>query len=132
MRRTLASQQFYSAMKKTILLVLIFVTGFLQSHTQLLSANKTGFDLSAATIYVDDTDFSLVKKAAALLQKDIEAVCEKKIAITNNITAVKGNIIVVGSIEKSALVKQLQQEGKINTAAIKKKMGSISNSNHGK
>lgn len=121
MRRTLASQQFYSAMKKTILLVLIFVTGFLQSHTQLLSANKTGFDLSAATIYVDDTDFSLVKKAAALLQKDIEAVCEKKIAITNNITAVKGNIIVVGSIEKSALVKQLQQEGKINTAAIKKK-----------
>ena len=62
----------------------------------------------------------LVKRSAQFLQQDIEAVTGKKLSIVNTITAVK-NIIVVGSIQNSSLVKQLVQQKKINPASLKNK-----------
>ena len=64
-----------------ILPAICFVTSFLQSHGQIISSTPTAFDLTAASIIVDENDFILIKKAANLLQQDIEAVTGKRIPI---------------------------------------------------
>ena len=108
-------------MKKTILLAVLFCTGFIQSHAQLVAAIQTNFDITTAAIYVDDNDFALVKKAAALLQQDIETVSGKKPVLTNDLNAVKGKIIIIGSAEKSNAVQQLVKQKKLNIARLNNK-----------
>ena len=79
-------------------------------NTQLVSEVKTetSFLLSNSVIYVDDADDALVKKSAELLQYDIEMVTGKKPVLVNNISATTtGNIIVIGTIKKSSLIKSL-------------------------
>lgn len=104
-------------MKKTILFAMLFAAGFLQSHAQLVSAYKTGFDLSAATIYVDGNDFPLVIKSAQLLQQDIELVTGKKIPLVYQFDRPYKNLIVIGSISQSSLLKELLQKKIITKAA---------------
>ncbi|MCB9056164.1 MAG: glycosyl hydrolase 115 family protein [Chitinophagales bacterium] len=53
--------------------------------------------------------------AAGLLQKDIEAVTGKKIPLLNSIENVKGNVIIIGTISHSDLLKQLNKKKKIVT-----------------
>ena len=111
-------------MLKKILLVWIISVGFIESRGQIISETKqaNSFPLSNAIIYVDDTDHALVKKAAELLQQDIEMVIGKKPILINNISAAKAeSIIVIGSIENSSLIKKLITEKKINSTAIKGK-----------
>jgi Glycosyl hydrolase family 115/Gylcosyl hydrolase family 115 C-terminal domain len=98
-------------MKKIILLAVFYCTGFLQSHAQILSAKKTNFNLSTATIVIDENDFPLIKKSAELLQQDIEAVTGKKISIVNKLSGT--NNIIIGSIEKSIMIKQFVVAKKI-------------------
>ncbi|MEY2916310.1 MAG: hypothetical protein RIS73_24, partial [Bacteroidota bacterium] len=76
--------------------------------------------INDASIYVDVNDLALVKKSAKFLQQDIEAVTGKKFSIVNAIPSAK-NIIIIGSIENSSLIKQLVQQKKINIATFKNK-----------
>ena len=78
------------------------------------------FSLANAVIYVDAADIGLVKKSASFLQQDIEAVTGTKLALVNALPSAK-NIIIIGSIEKSALIDQLVLQKKINITAIKNK-----------
>src|SRR5688572_22028684 len=96
------------SMLKTISLALIFSVTFLfESQAQIICAVKTSFDLSEATIVVDQKDFDLVKKAALLLQQDIEAVTGKKIPIQYAATPATQNSIIIGTITKAAFIKTL-------------------------
>ena len=108
---------------KKIFVYIFFSCILVTGHTQLVSEIKTAasFPLSDAVIYVDDADDALVKKSAALLQNDIEMVTGKKPVLVNNIAkASSGNIIVIGTIEKSSLIKKVITEKKI-TNSIKNK-----------
>src|SRR5688572_9741236 len=110
-------------MFKKIIGVLMFYMGFLESPGQLVTDTKqpNSFPLSNAVIYVDVNDFALVKKSAELLQQDIKLVTGKKPAIINKmIPGSQGNIIIVGSIERSSVVKDLITRKKIG-ASIKGK-----------
>ncbi len=73
---------------------------------QIISENKlpNSFSIKEAVIYVDANDFALVKKSAELLQADIEMVTGKKISITNSISSLAKNVIVIGSAERSSLI----------------------------
>lgn len=62
----------------------------------------------AATIVVDKNDVALVQKAAAFLQQDIGRVSGIIPQLVNDIPASAKNIIIVGSLAQSAIVKQLQ------------------------
>jgi hypothetical protein len=108
-------------MKKTFLLVILFAMGFLKSHAQLVSAVKTNFDITAAAIYVDSNDDALVKKSAQLLQQDVEMVTGKKLLIITAFDKPYKNLIIIGSITKSALVKELVQKKLLTTAALQNK-----------
>ncbi|MEO8406664.1 MAG: glycosyl hydrolase 115 family protein, partial [Chitinophagaceae bacterium] len=111
-------------MNKIILLLafsLFSVTSFSQTFiTEQKPA--TGFTIAdasqTATIYVDDNDYFLVKKAASLLQQDIEAVTGKKPGLVNSVPSSAKNLIIIGSTDKSSLIKQLISSKKLNTSSI--------------
>ena len=103
-------------MKRIILLILFYFIAFI-SKAQLISETKqpNAFSLTGAVIYVDEADHALVKKSAELMQNDIEMVTGKKPVLVNNISAsTSGSIIVIGSIERSSLIKRLIAEKKIS------------------
>ncbi|MEJ0102677.1 MAG: glycosyl hydrolase 115 family protein [Bacteroidota bacterium] len=72
-------------------------------------------------IYTDAGDFALIQKSGLLLQQDIERVTDKKPELLNSLPAAAKNIIIIGSIEKSSLIRQLIQGNKINVDKIKNK-----------
>ncbi len=82
------------------------------AQAQVLSESKTGFDLAEAAIYVDKDDYTVVKKSAELLSQDIEKVTGRKVPVVHS--PVKGKLIVVGSSEKSAMIKDLVANGQIS------------------
>lgn len=101
--------------KKTILTLLVFFGLIVVSQAQILSESKTAFDLSQATIYVDKNDFTVVKKSAELLSQDIEKVTGRKVPVVNSLLT--GNMIIIGSVEKSAEIKKLIKSKEINVSS---------------
>jgi hypothetical protein len=77
--------------------------------------------LSGIAIYTDKMDDALVQVAAGLLQKDIEAVTGIKPDLVHSLDKLYTNILVVGSIVKSSLIKKLISEKKISVNTIKGK-----------
>ncbi|MFM2326117.1 MAG: hypothetical protein RIR31_319 [Bacteroidota bacterium] len=111
-------------MKKLRLQILLFIIPLcitVQAQQIIFDTQlANSFSINDATIYVDVNDLALVKKSAQFLQQDIEAVTGKKLQLTNTIPSAK-NIIIIGSIKNSSLIKQLVQQKKINIASFKNK-----------
>ncbi|HEX7845140.1 MAG TPA: glycosyl hydrolase 115 family protein [Chitinophagaceae bacterium] len=110
-------------MKRAFLISIL--TSFVTANAvfaQFVSSSKAAgsFSLADAKIYVDPGDHAVVLIAASLLQKDIEAVTGKKPLLVNS-PSVSGCLIIIGSLDKSTVIKQLSQQKKINTAGIKGK-----------
>jgi len=80
--------------------------------------SPTSFSLKGTVIYVDEYDFPVVKKSAALLQSDIEMVTGSKPAIINKIDKHYPNIIAIGSLFNSAFIKELIAQGKLSTKNV--------------
>lgn len=71
-------------------------------------------------VYVDKNDDWLVIKAATLLQADIEKVTGKKPDIVHDLPSASA-VIIIGSIERSAVIQQLAASRKIDISKIKGK-----------
>ncbi|HMH24678.1 MAG TPA: glycosyl hydrolase 115 family protein, partial [Puia sp.] len=77
---------------------------------------------SATTaIYVEETDHWLVQKAAALLQEDIRKVTGRQPEIVHVLPASALNLIIIGSLDSSALIARLAGERRINGTDLKGK-----------
>ncbi|MFD1255957.1 glycosyl hydrolase 115 family protein [Mucilaginibacter terrae] len=68
-----------------------------------------------ATIVYDTKDDSLVRIAATLLAQDVERVTGKKPLLAAKIPA-SGNLILMGTIGKSALIRQLVKSGRLDSS----------------
>src|SRR5258708_2443688 len=101
-------------MKKKIICSLIcFFIFFQLVFSQNFISEKKGpnrFLLTSAnqpvSIFVDSTDDWLVRKAATLLQTDLETVTGKKLGEFSPTTAPTKTAIIIGSLQ-SALIKEL-------------------------
>jgi hypothetical protein len=80
---------------------------------------------TAATIYVDSYDYPGVARAVGDLAADIQRVTGQESKITHDDQSLAKNTIIVGTLEKSALIKRLVQDGKIDPAAINGKWESF-------
>ena len=105
-------------MNKLLLFIFFSFISFVNGIAQLISDTKqaNSFSLSDAVIYVDDADYALVKKSAELLQVDIEMVTGKKLVIVNAISPSPNPIIIVGSYERSSVIKDLIASKKIGNS----------------
>jgi hypothetical protein len=79
------------------------------------------FDLADAVICVDSSDHKLVRLAAEFLQSDIEKVTGKKRGILNRLDKPYKTVIMIGSIDRSLLIKDLVKEKKVNLTSITNK-----------
>jgi hypothetical protein len=110
-------------MLKAVITIFSCCLLFKSTAQSLVTAKQTpgSFSLDNALIYVDENDFPVVKKSAALLQQDIEMVTGKKPALINKIPGSGGNIIIIGSLDRSAAIRELTRQHKINAPGIKNK-----------
>jgi len=75
----------------------------------------------ATALYVDKADHAVVQKTALMLQNDIEMVTGKKPAIIHTLPAGAENLVIIGSLDASPLMKKLTDEKKIDTARLQGK-----------
>src|ERR1044072_6981172 len=114
-------------MKKTLLILLAwFLTRPLLTQETILTKNEPGafpivIDKKTTPIYVDAADHWLVQKAAALLQTDLQKVTGKKPIVSHNLPQKTKNIIIIGSLDKSPIIRQLIQTNKLLADSIKDK-----------
>ncbi|NCI45740.1 glycosyl hydrolase 115 family protein [Sediminibacterium soli] len=112
-------------LKKWIPVLLLLPAGLLAYGQQdpFISSVKNANNISftGAVIVVDDKDDWLVNKAAALLQTDIEAVTGSRPVIKTELAGAGKTVIVIGTINGSAAIRQLTASGKFNTAGIRGK-----------
>lgn len=107
------------------LLLICFGSAF--SQTTFVSLKKVAGALTLADaqeeslIYVADSDYHVVKKAASLLQGDIKAVTGKSPKLVYTLPLAAKNLIIIGTIEKSSFIRLLAKEKKINYDKIKQK-----------
>jgi glycerophosphoryl diester phosphodiesterase len=74
---------------------------------------------AAAAICVDDSDYSLVKRAAAFLQQDIQLVTNKKPAMMSSLSSPANNIIIIGSVDRSGMIRQLIKNGQFDAEGLR-------------
>ncbi len=97
-----------------------------QLHAQTVSDKRspTSFAIVSCTeampIVVDEQDYWLVQKAASFLQTDIESVTGKQPKILYK-AGISKNIILIGSIDQSPLIKQLIQNKKLTVDSLRGK-----------
>lgn len=113
-------------MKKKIFLLAAMAMTLVAAQAQHLISNQpaagyftiTGKDGSTA-IYVDPTSPAVVKKAAQLLQEDIERVTSKKPALLTALPAAANNLIIIGTAGQSAIIDKLITAKKIQAGGLK-------------
>lgn len=109
-------------MKMPVLLVCMLATLVAAAQSIVSEKKLPGyFDLVDATIYVDTADHKLVQLSAGFLQEDMEKVTGKKPRIIHQLDKPYKTLIVIGSIDRSTLIKKLQQEKKISFTTIANK-----------
>ncbi|WP_089260195.1 glycosyl hydrolase 115 family protein [Maribacter sedimenticola] len=76
---------------------------------------------SPTTIYMENTDFPVVKKSVNLFAEDVHKVTNQRPSIINNIKDIKkfkGNIILVGTLGQNKWIDELVQSHKLNVSTI--------------
>ena len=72
----------------------------------------------AAAIYVSPDDYAGVIRAVIDLQADIRKVTNTTAALTNDERRLRGDIVIIGTIGKSAMIDRLIRERKIDVTTI--------------
>ncbi len=71
-----------------------------------------------ATLYYDDSDFTVVKTAAKLFAGDVKRVTGKDLACTDKEDGLKGYCLIVGTLGHNALIDRLAEKGKLDTDSL--------------
>ncbi len=111
--------------KQAVFLLLMLLLPLTKVHAQdfITTKNEKGaFPVvsasQTATICVADSDYFLAGKAADFLQHDIQMVTGKKPAIIHKLPASGENVIIIGSVDKSPLIKQLAKDKKLSVSRL--------------
>ncbi len=111
-------------MKRKFLTTIAMLTCLFIKAQHFIIEKNTGADFPIATaakatsIYVDPADEKLVHRTAALLQKDIEMITGKKPAIINSLSSSEKQVIIIGSLSGSAIIRHLAAQKKIDISKI--------------
>lgn len=80
----------------------------------------------SAAIYADSADHWLVNKAALLLQDDIQRITGQRLPVLNSLPKIAiQHLIIIGSLDKSPLVRQLAKANRIPANRIEGKWESF-------
>ena len=120
-------RRFQALLAGTFLLLAFSSNGFAIGQTSYVDtvARPGSFAVAqaktAATIYVDSSDWPGVVRAAGDLQADIERVTGLKPRIANAADGLGPSVIIIGTVGRSPIIDRLIQAKKIDVTAIKGK-----------
>ncbi len=75
-------------------------------------------DSIQSSVYIDTSDYATVKIAAGLLAEDIRMITGIKPEVTSDINLLPEYIIIIGTVEKCDLIRQLSESKKIDFREI--------------
>jgi len=111
--------------KKLIFTVLFSLIIFSAKSNLPLTINFSpteGFPLSVentnTVVFCDSSELEVVKIAATLFCSDVEMVTGRKPRLIHNLDSLTENVVIIGSIDKSQLIKQLVIAGKLNADSL--------------
>lgn len=120
-------------MRILFLLVVLSVTSALQSQVVIKEnaiQSKYAFPLvtskAKAVVVYDTDDYLVVRKTAELFVSDVESVTGQQLRLTDKLKGDK-EIIIVGTVEKNRLIRQLAEKGKLDISSLEG-AGTISDS----
>lgn len=101
----------------------IIIIPFLLLFLNLSVQAKGDFDIvknkKVATIIYDASDYKTIEIVANLLADDIEMISGVRPNLSTNMQEkVRGNAILIGSIDKSDFIKELKKQNKINISNV--------------
>ncbi|WP_111307308.1 glycosyl hydrolase 115 family protein [Confluentibacter sediminis] len=106
--------------------ILLLFSNLLHSQIQVSNhvKNKKQYfsivdGVSTAKILYDASDYKLIEKSVIFLASDIEKVTGKKPEILSSSNQATGNLIIIGTIGKSAIIDKLIASKKLNVDAIR-------------
>jgi len=120
--------------QKTTLLIILMLTSFIVTPASaqstafpesIITINPTVIDFQLVTkqnhaiILIDDQDYPTVKLCANLFRDDVERVTGYKPSLITNQTKAIPYCVIIGSIERSGLIKKLITSGKIDVTGVK-------------
>lgn len=111
---------FLTALSASLLLTLAQGQEMLSDHP---NANSIAIAGPAATtiICTDSNDYALIGVSANMLQHDLTEVTGSNIVIRHSIASPADNLVIIGTLERSALIKDLVKRKKISAGKISNK-----------
>ena len=113
-------------MREKLFLVCLAFLSFIQLSAQgIVISEKNGpavFPIvsvkGATAIYVDKNDHWLMHRAAELLRQDLEMLTGQKATIISTMPQSSDHLIIIGSLDSSAIIQQLAAEKKIQAGGL--------------
>ncbi|MHC4743171.1 MAG: glycosyl hydrolase 115 family protein, partial [Planctomycetota bacterium] len=101
----------------------VFARGVQEFVTTSCSAGdvKLVWEDLVADVYVSRAETSAVRNAARLFVEDVERVSGRKPAVKNSPTGLTAHAVIVGTLERSAVIKDLVAGGKIDVSDVEGK-----------
>lgn len=72
-----------------------------------------------ACLYIDKSDFEVVRKAANLFSNDVRLVTGKKIQVKNSNEKLSANSVIVGTLGRNKLIDDLVANNKLDVTSLK-------------
>jgi hypothetical protein len=120
--------------KKLTLLIIIIPVFFIIAPASaqstafpesIITGNPSAIDFQIvasrnhASILIDDQDWPVVKLCAGLFRDDVERVTGYKPSLVTSQAEAGSSCIIIGSIERSRIIKKLIASGKIDVSGVK-------------
>lgn len=113
-------------MMKRLLLGLLFFPNLLFSQVVVyknIKSDKSNFPVvtekTVASVCFDTSDFSSVKTTARLFSEDVERVTGKKPELVSSKSKLKEYAVIIGTVEKNQLIKELVKSKKLNIDSVR-------------
>jgi len=116
-------------MKKSLILMFLLLPGnlFARGVQEFVTISYSAGDVKlvwedlVADVYVSQAESSAVRNAATLFTEDVERVTGRKPFLSNSLTGLSSHAVIVGTLGKSQVIKDLIAAGKIDVSKVQGK-----------
>lgn len=96
----------------------VFILQFALAQKPVTGTIQNRYDLAGADILVDSSDYIVVQKTAFFLARDLQSVTMKQSLVSFAPSAASPVTIIIGSLDKSAYIKQLLKKNILSVKEI--------------
>jgi hypothetical protein len=116
-------------MKKSLILLFLLLPAnlFARGVQEFVTTSYSTGDVKlvwkdfVADVYVSQAETSAVRNAATIFTEDVERITGHKPSLRNSLTGLSSHVVIVGTLDKSQVIKDLIAAGKIDVSEVQGK-----------